>query len=112
MGKNFAENEYIAALFWAAANLAGLAMGSSQSAGRAMAAVFAPPARTAEFFGYWNTALWLAAIVGPLAYGSVAWATGNNHRLAIGVSALFFVAALVVLGFIRVDRGARRAREA
>lgn len=100
------------ALFWAAANLAGLAMGSSQSAGRAMAAVFAPPARTAEFFGYWNTALWLAAIVGPLAYGSVAWATGNNHRLAIGVTALFFVAALVVLGFIRVERGARRAREA
>ena len=75
------------ALFWAAANLAGLAMGSSQSAGRAMAAVFAPPARTAEFFGYWNTALWLAAIVGPLAYGTVAWATGNNHRLAIGVTA-------------------------
>lgn len=100
------------ALFWAAANLAGLAMGSSQSAGRAMAAVFAPPARTAEFFGYWNTALWLSAIVGPLAYGSVAWATGNNHRLAIGVTALFFVAALVVLGFIRVERGARRAREA
>lgn len=100
------------ALFWAAANLAGLAMGSSQSAGRAMAAVFAPPARTAEFFGYWNTALWLAAIVGPLAYGSVAWATENNHRLAIGVTALFFVAALVVLGFIRVERGARRAREA
>ena len=100
------------ALFWAAANLAGLAMGSSQSAGRAMAAVFAPPARTAEFFGYWNTALWLAAIVGPLAYGTVAWATGNNHRLAIGVTALFFVAALVVLGFIRVERGARRAREA
>ena len=98
------------ALFWAAANLAGLAMGSSQSAGRAMAAVFAPPARTAEFFGYWNTALWLAAIVGPLAYGTVAWATGNNHRLAIGVTALFFVAALVVLGFIRVERGARRAR--
>ena len=100
------------ALFWAAANLAGLAMGSSQSAGRAMAAVFAPPARTAEFFGYWNTALWFAAIVGPLAYGTVAWATGNNHRLAIGVTALFFVAALVVLGFIRVERGARRAREA
>ena len=31
------------ALFWLSANLAGLAMGSSQSAGRAMAGVFAPP---------------------------------------------------------------------
>ena len=45
--------------FWVAANLAGLAMGSSQSAGRAMVAVFAPSSRLAEFYSFWNMALWL-----------------------------------------------------
>lgn len=43
-----------ATMFWVSANLAGVAMGSSQSAGRAMAGVFAPPTRLAEFYGIWK----------------------------------------------------------
>jgi UMF1 family MFS transporter len=38
--------------FWIAANIAGLCMGSSQSAGRAMVGLFAPSARLAEFKPY------------------------------------------------------------
>lgn len=97
-------------LFWVAANLAGLAMGSSQSAGRAMVALFAPARRTAEFFSFWNMALWLAAIVGPLAYGSVTWLTGNDHRLAILVTGLFFLLSIVALLPVDVGRGRRAAR--
>ena len=37
--------------FWWAATLAGLCMGSSQSAGRAMVGLLSPPARLGEFFG-------------------------------------------------------------
>ncbi|MFN9106524.1 MAG: MFS transporter, partial [Betaproteobacteria bacterium] len=40
--------------FWIAANIAGLCMGSSQSAGRAMVGLFAPRARLAEFYSLWN----------------------------------------------------------
>ena len=40
--------------FWLAANLAGLCMGSSQAAGRALVGYLAPPARLAEFFGLWG----------------------------------------------------------
>lgn len=98
-------------VFWAAANLAGLAMGSSQSAGRAIVAVLSPKSRSAEFFSFWNMALWLAAIVGPLAYGTVTWVTGNDHRLAICVTGLFFVAALFALMPVNLERG-RRAAEA
>ena len=57
-----------AALFWVAAVIAGLCMGSSQSAGRALAGLFAPPTRLAEFFGLWTFATRLSAILGPLTY--------------------------------------------
>ena len=49
-------------LFWVAAVIAGLCMGSSQSAGRALAGLFAPAARRAEFFGFWTFAIRLSAI--------------------------------------------------
>src|SRR5690606_11967367 len=39
------------ATFWAAAGLAGLCMGSSQSAGRAIVGLLAPARRVAEFYG-------------------------------------------------------------
>jgi UMF1 family MFS transporter len=96
-------------LFWAAAVLAGLCMGSSQSAGRAMAGLLAPPERLAEFYGLWTFAVRLSAIVGPLTYGLVTWATGGNHRLAILSTGLFFVFGLMLLRRVDVERGARRA---
>ena len=99
-------------LFWAAAVMAGLCMGSSQSAGRAMAGLLAPPDRMAEFFGLWTFAVRLSAIVGPLTYGLVTWVTGGNHRLAILATGLFFVRGLVLLRHVDVERGARRARSA
>lgn len=92
-------------LFWVAANLAGLCMGSSQSAGRALVAYLSPAGRSAEFFGLWGVAIRLAAILGPLTYGVVTWVTGNNHRLAILLTGGFFMAALLVLAFVNEQRG-------
>jgi MFS transporter, UMF1 family len=93
-------------LFWVAGNLAGICMGSSQSAGRALVAYFSPPDRAAEFFGLWGVATRLAAVLGPLTYGVVTWVTNNNHRLAMLVSGIFFIAALLVL--LRVDEARGR----
>ncbi len=93
------------AMFWVAANLAGLCMGSSQSAGRALVAFLAPAGRSAEFFGLWGVAIRLAAILGPLTYGAVTWATGGNHRLAILLTGGFFIVALIVLAFVSERRG-------
>ena len=98
-----------APLFWAAANLAGLAMGSSQSAGRAMVAVLAPAGRMAQFYSFWNMALWLSAIVGPMTYGAVTWVTGNNQRLAIAATGAFFVLGLAALALVNMERGRRAA---
>jgi UMF1 family MFS transporter len=92
-------------LFWVAANLAGLCMGSSQSAGRALVAYFSPEGRSGEFFGLWGVAVRLAAILGPLTYGAVTWVTGGNHRLAILLTGLFFIISLVILAFVDERRG-------
>jgi UMF1 family MFS transporter len=99
-----------AALFWVAAVIAGLCMGSSQSAGRAMAGVFAPRQQLAEFFGLWTFATRLAAIVGPVTYGLVTWVTGGNHRLAIISTAVFFVVGLLLLIPMNVERGVKAAK--
>lgn len=101
-----------AAMFWLAANLAGLAMGSSQSAGRAMAGLFAPRDRLAEFYGLWTFATQLAAIIGPISYGAVVFLTDNNHRLGIVLTGLFFIAGLLALASIDIERGRRAALDA
>ncbi|MDP2257989.1 MAG: MFS transporter [Polaromonas sp.] len=93
------------AMFWLAATLAGLAMGSSQSGGRAMAGTLIPAARLAEFFGLWTFAVRLAAIIGPITYGLVTWLTHNNHRLAILATGSFFVIGLVLLQRVNMQRG-------
>ncbi len=95
--------------FWIAANLAGLCMGSSQAAGRAIVGYLAPPARLAEFFGLWGLAVKAASIFGPLTYGVVTWIFAGNHRLGIFVTGIYFVVGLFLLKTIDVERGRRAA---
>ncbi|MGL4575324.1 MAG: MFS transporter [Burkholderiaceae bacterium] len=91
--------------FWYAAAIAGACMGSSQSAGRALAGLFSPQAQLAEFYGLWAFATRLSAIIGPLTYGAITWMTGGNQRIAILSTAVLFVAGLIVLLKIDVERG-------
>jgi len=98
--------------FWWAASIAGLAMGSSQSAGRAMTGVLAPPGQLAEFFGLWTFATRLASIIGPLSYGVITWMTGGNQRIAILATAVLFAAGLLMLLPINMRRGREAALRA
>ena len=98
-----------ASVFWIAANLAGLGLGAAQSAGRALVGWLSPESRRAEFFGLWGLAVKLASIIGPLTYGAVTWAAGGNHRVAMLGTGLFFIAGLLVLGRINIERGRRAA---
>ena len=92
-------------LFWVAAVVAGLCMGSSQSAGRALAGLFTPAERLAEFFGLWTFATRLSGIVGPITYGLVTVLTAGNHRIAILTTGMFFVAGLLLLARVDTRRG-------
>jgi len=98
-----------ATMFWLAANLAGLCMGSSQAAGRAIVGYLAPPTRLAEFFGLWGLAVKAASIFGPITYGAVTLAFPGNHRLGIFVTGIYFVIGLLLLKTIDVERGRRAA---
>jgi MFS transporter, UMF1 family len=92
-------------MFWWAAAIAGFCMGSSQSAGRAMAGLLSPPAQLAEFYGLWSFAVRLASIIGPLLYGAITWATDGNHRMAIMSTTGLFLAGLLVLTAVDLQRG-------
>ena len=99
-------------LFWVAAVIAGLCMGSSQSAGRALAGAFSPERRRAEFYGLWTFAVRVSAIIGPMTYGLVTLLTDGNHRLAIVSTGLFFVLGLLLLALVNVPRGIAAAQGA
>jgi len=93
------------AAFWLVANLVGVALGSSQSAGRALVGQFSPPGRSAEFFGLWGLAGKLAAVIGPLVYGAVTFLTHGNHRQALLSVCVFFVAGIILLFTVDERRG-------
>jgi len=98
--------------FWLAANVAGLCLGGSQSAGRALVGLLAPPSRAAEFFGFWGLAVKLASIAGPLTYGTASWLTGGNHRQSLLLTSGYFIAGLALLCGIDAARGRRAALRA
>jgi UMF1 family MFS transporter len=91
--------------FWVAANLAGLCMGSSQAAGRAIVGYLSPRAREAEFFGLWGLAVKAASIFGPLTYGAVTWIFHGDHRLGILAVGAYFIVGLALLAGLDVERG-------
>jgi MFS transporter, UMF1 family len=91
--------------FWIAANIAGLCMGASQSASRALVGYLSPTTRRAEFYGLWGLAVKLSSILGPMTYGLVSWVTAGNHRLAILITGGYFVLGLITLIGIDVRRG-------
>lgn len=99
-------------LFWLAANVAGLCLGASQSAGRALVAYLSPVPRRAEFFGLWGAAVKLSAILGPLTYGLAVWLAAGEHRLAMLVLGGYFVIGLALLAGVDVRRGRRLAHAA
>ena len=101
-----------ASRFWAAAVLAGICLGASQSAARAAVAVLSPATRRGEFFGLWGLAVKLSSIVGPLTYGLVTWLTDGDHRLAILATGSYFVVGLLLLSGIDLERGRRAAQAA
>lgn len=96
-------------MFWFAANIAGLCLGASQSAGRALVGYFSPLLRRAEFFGLWGLAVKLSSIIGPITYGLVSWISHGDHRLAMLITGSYFIIGLLILMGINVQRGRQAA---
>lgn len=90
-------------VFLFAGLLAGLSLGASQSAGRALVGAMTPHAKAAEFFGYWGTVSKAAAILGILGLGFLQTLFGLQN-------AIVFCLGLMVLSLgiglgVNVNRG-------
>ena len=60
-----------------------------------------PQDRTAQVFSLWSFAVRVAAILGPVLYGLITYLSDGRQRLAIGSTALLFLASLWVLSKIQ-----------
>ncbi|RNA65819.1 MFS transporter [Prosthecochloris sp. ZM_2] len=77
-------------VFFATGLLAGVSMGSSQSASRAMMARLTPPKHVTEFFGFYDGTFGKAsAIIGPVFFGMISSGAGGQ-RIALASLLLFF----------------------
>jgi MFS transporter, UMF1 family len=90
-------------VFLVVGSLAGVCLGSTQSAGRALVGQFAPHLKAAEFFGFWGLSSKLAAIVGLMGIGLLqAWV---GLQAAILFCLLLFALALAAIIPINEMRG-------
>ncbi len=96
--------------FWWVAMGAGLGIGSLQAASRGLVGLFSPVDKSGEFFGFWGLAMRAAYALGPFVFGSISALTGSQ-RIAVLITAVFFVAGWVGLLFVDEERG-RAAAEA
>lgn len=100
------EPQYV---FLVVGSLAGLGLGSTQSASRAIVGIFSPESKSAEFFGFWGLSGKLAAIVGLLAVGALQLWLGL--RTAVLICSLFFLLALIANMFVNEKRGMKAAKD-
>jgi UMF1 family MFS transporter len=95
--------------FYIVGNLAGLGLGSSQSAARAMVGMFSPVQKSGEFFGFWGLFWKLSTAIGPFVFGHISSATGSQ-RTAIISTGIFFLAGIIGITFVNEKRGIEAAR--
>jgi UMF1 family MFS transporter len=88
--------------------LAGLSLGASQSAGRALVGLLTPRGKAGEFFGFWNTVSKAAAIVGLLGLGLLQSLFGLANAIVFCL-VLMTMATLVAFS-VNLERGSEAAR--
>lgn len=86
--------------FFLIGNVAGLVIGSTQSASRAHVALLSPEGKNGEIFGFWGLCARLAAILGVSTMGALS--TPFGLRAAVLANTAFFVAGLLV--FVMLER--------
>jgi UMF1 family MFS transporter len=82
-------------MFFVVGALAGIALGSSQSASRSLMSALVPPEKKTEFFGFYSFFGKASAILGPALFGFLSSAA--NQRVAIlAVGGLLLVGVLLL----------------
>ena len=110
--------------FFAITSLAGFALTGVQSLSRTMIGAFAPPGRSAEFFGFFGMVGRTSSFIGPFLFGIIAHrmtlfheaaglsaeqAIQLGHRQAVFAIAAFLVVGLGLLLFVNEKEGRKIA---
>ncbi|SHH95056.1 MFS transporter [Desulfofustis glycolicus] len=84
------------ALFWLIALLVASSMGGIQALSRSYFGRLIPPAKSAEFFGFYNIFGKFAAISGPLLMGLITRVTGDSRWGVLSILLLFAVGGWIL----------------
>ncbi len=95
--------------FLAVAVVAGLVLGSTQSASRSLVGLFTPERHNAEFFGFYAVSGKFSAILGPITFGLVSALTANQRYAVLAIGA-FFLVGLILLQWVDEREGIEAAR--
>ncbi len=90
-------------MFYILALLTALVIGSSQAIARSWLSKLVPDEKRFEFFGFNGFASKIAATTGPVLFGVVSVATGNQ-RLAMAALIPFFVIAFIIFTRIKEEK--------
>lgn len=88
------------ALFFVIAVLAGLGLGAVQAASRALMATLIPKGKEGEMFGFYAFCGKSSSVLGPLVFGGVSYALGNQQAAIFSVM-VFFLLGLILLQRVR-----------
>ena len=93
--------------FYVIGAFAGVAMAGAQSVSRTMVALFAPPGKSAEFFGFFATFGRVSSVIAPLVFGWLAaeaalWYEGGGQAVALAEQSGLRLAVLSIAAFILV----------
>lgn len=94
--------------FYALAVTVGLVQGGAQSLSRSIYGRMVPADKHAEFFGFYGISSKFAAVIGPFMFAFIGQITGNS-RLGIISLIVFFIAGIIILRFVDIDKGIKDA---
>ncbi len=87
--------------FYALAIVAGIGLGTVQSASRALMASLIPDGREAQMFGFYALCGRSSSVLGPILFGEVVVLAGGNQRPGFLVLTALFLIGLVLLQRVR-----------
>ena len=87
--------------------IAGLSLGSSQSASRALVGIFTPEEKSAEFFGFWGLSNKIAGVFGIIGIGLLQAEFGLHQSVLF--CAFLFLLAIIICFFVNEKRGEKAA---
>jgi len=89
----------------------GVAMvqGGSQALSRSLVGQLMPKSKSAEFYGFYSVSEKFNTVIGPILFSVINQLTGNS-KLAIVSLVIFFVAGIIMLSKVNIERGIKEAQ--